>query len=418
MIFSLKYRKKKSFNIRQSKIAHVIMSQVAHQHRLHKYTTVFLSILCIDIFVTYFIYMKINTGNNKTYYILRWKIGGFNRFGFLGTGSSKFIEMNCPYQNCYITDDSKYFPSVLDFDALLFCGRQTLNFPRSDLPQERSPSQKYIFAMNEPVPMFMSCNPLLENLFNWTWTYKLNSDIRFSYILIYDLNGHEVGPKINMNWPMEMKPIQDETTKSILDGKSKAAAWVVSRCISSSKREIFVKRMIPHLYKFNLTLDVYGSCSKFGRVGVDRYKNLVKKNYYFYFSFENSITRDYVTEKLLTALLNYAVPVVFGGADYSRFLPPGSYLNALELGPRQLARTMKEIIENKTRYYDFFRWRNHFVYKQGDKFTEICNVCTALNENILTNLLLRDAFRLWWFGEYSYKLKSCKKKQNNKTQNT
>ncbi|XP_053611794.1 alpha-(1,3)-fucosyltransferase C-like [Plodia interpunctella] len=386
------------------------MSQVARQHSSYKYTILFVNILFVDIFITCFVYMRADTGSKKTYHILRWKIGGNNPLRVLGTGSSKFIELKCPYQNCHVTDDRKYFPNVSDFDALVFCGRQAIKFPRSDLPQERSPSQKYIFAMTEPAPMFMSCNDLLEDLFNWTWTYKLSSDIRFSYIVIYDLNGREVGPKANMNWPMEMKPIQDETTKAILDGKSKAATWIVSRCATLSKREIFVEKMRPELSKLNLTLDVYGRCGDLGPVEDGVSKELIKRDYYFYLSFENSLAWDYVSEKLLTALLNYAVPVVYGGADYTRFLPPGSYLDAHKFSPMELARTMKEIIENRTRYYDFFRWRNHFVYKYGDKTSEICNVCAALNKNTPNNLNLRHGFRHWWAGEYKYRFKRCSKK--------
>nr|XP_053611643.1 alpha-(1,3)-fucosyltransferase C-like isoform X4 [Plodia interpunctella] len=296
------------------------MCQVAHQHRLHKYTTLFLSILCIDILITYYIYMRGDTGNKKTYYILRWKmIGIYNPLRFLGTGSSKFIEMNCPYQNCYVTDNKNFLLKITDFDAIIFSGRSSRKYTLSYLPQQRSPSQKYIFALNEPVPMFLTCNPLLENFFNWTWTHKLSSDIRWSYVLIYDLHGNEVGPKQNMTWPTEMTPIKDKKTKAILDGKSKAAAWFVSHCDTFGRREKYVKVLKPELASLNLILDVYGDCGNLScPVGDNKCNELVKADYYFYFSFENSITRDYVTEKLLTALLNYAVPVVYGGADYTR----------------------------------------------------------------------------------------------------
>ncbi|XP_053611988.2 alpha-(1,3)-fucosyltransferase C-like, partial [Plodia interpunctella] len=219
-------------------------------------------------------------------------------------------------------------------------------------------------------------------LFNWTWTYKLSSDIRWSYILIYDLEGNELGPKLDMNWSTEMKPIQDTKTKAILNGKTKTAAWFVSHCKTNGQREKYVHKLKPELAKLNLILDVYGKCGNLVcPMGDNKCNELVKTDYYFYLSFENSIAWDYVTEKLLTALLNYAVPVVYGGADYSRFLPPGSYLNANELNPKELARTMKEIIQNKTRYYVFFRWRNHYVYKYGENASEICNVCTALNRD-------------------------------------
>nr|XP_053611654.1 alpha-(1,3)-fucosyltransferase C-like [Plodia interpunctella] len=158
-----------------------------------------------------------------------------------------------------------------------------------------------------------------KNLFNWTWTYKLSSDIRWSYILIYDLHGNEVGPKLKMNWPTKMKPIRDKKTKAILDGKTKAAAWFVSRCITHGQRELYVQKLKPELAKLNLILDVYGKCGNLVcPMGDNKCNELVKTDYYFYLSFENSIAWDYVTEKLLTALLNYAVPVVYGGADYTR----------------------------------------------------------------------------------------------------
>nr|XP_053611652.1 alpha-(1,3)-fucosyltransferase C-like [Plodia interpunctella] len=384
------------------------MSQVAHPHTLYKYTILFLSIFSIDIFITYFIYAKVYTGNKKIYNILQWTTGRYYPLRALGTGSSKFKELNCPYQNCYVTDNKKYLLNVTDFDAIVFSGRTTIKFPLSHLPQQRLPSQKYIFAMNEPVPMFMSCNSLLEDLFNWTWTYKLSSDIRWSYILIYDLHGNEVGPKLDMTWPTEMKPIRDKKTKAILDGKSKAAAWFVSHCVTYSQREKYVGKLKPELVKLSLILDVYGKCGNLVcPMGDNKCNELVKTDYYFYLSFENSNAWDYVTEKLLTPLLNYAVPVVYGGADYTRFLPPGSYLDANQLSPIELARTMKEIIENKTRYYDYFRWRNHFVYKYGENASEICNVCTALNKDIPTNLNLRNGFRFWWVGEYKYRFQKC-----------
>nr|XP_053611793.1 alpha-(1,3)-fucosyltransferase C-like isoform X1 [Plodia interpunctella] len=389
------------------------MLKVVHRHNRLKYIILFLSVLCILIF-TRNVYKKtdFNTSNKKIYNILKWSTSKYNPLETLGTGSSKFIEMNCKYQNCYVTKNRKYLLNVTDFDALVFSGFNLIRFRHSYLPQNRSPSQKYIFAMNEPAPMFMSCNPLLENLFNWTWTYKLTSDIRWSYVLIYDLHGNEVGPKLNMNWPTEMKPIRDKKTKAIFNGKSKAAAWFVSHCETGSRREDYIWKLKPELAKLNLTLDVYGRCGNLSCLKGDKKCNeMVKTDYYFYLSFENSITRDYVSEKLLTALLNYAVPVVYGGADYSRYLPPGSYLDAHKFSPVELARTMKEIIENRTRYYDFFRWRNHFVYKYGDNSTEICNVCAALNKDIPNNFNLRNGFRLWWAGEYSYRLKFCMKKQ-------
>ncbi|XP_053611990.1 alpha-(1,3)-fucosyltransferase C-like [Plodia interpunctella] len=208
-----------------------------------------------------------------------------------------------------------------------------------------------------------------------------------------------------MKWIKYMSPIRDKTIMAILDGKTKAAVWFVSRCVSLGKRERFVEELKPELSQLNLMLDVYGKCGNL--VCPKKYREvcneLVKRDYYFYLSFENSIATDYVTEKLLIALNNYAIPVVYGGADYSRFLPPGSYLNAREHGPVRLARTMKDVMGNKKRFHNFFRWRNHYRYERGENDSEICNICTALNEDKPRNLNLRGGFTEWWTGEYSYR---------------
>lgn len=45
----------------------------------------------------------------------------------------------------------------------------------------------------------------------------------------------------------------------------------------------------------------------------------LQKDYYFYLVLEDAICDDYVTDKLLLALNNYAVPLVYGGANYRRY---------------------------------------------------------------------------------------------------
>ncbi|XP_063375065.1 alpha-(1,3)-fucosyltransferase C-like [Cydia amplana] len=107
---------------------------------------------------------------------------------------------------------------------------------------------------------------------------------------------------------------------------------------------------------------------------------LIQEQYYFYLSFENSFSEDYVTEKLLTALENYAVPVVYGGANYTRFMPDGIYLHAGKLNVPDLAKQMNDIIKDKDRYYSFFKWRNHYSYHTKEN---LCVMCAMLNDDTL-----------------------------------
>lgn len=68
---------------------------------------------------------------------------------------------------------------------------------------------------------------------------------------------------------------------------------------------------------------------------------------------------------------------------FYRFLPPGSYLDAHALGPKVLARSMNEIINDKEKYYDFFRWHNYYSFHEPNETAEtdeICAFCAYLND--------------------------------------
>ena len=54
---------------------------------------------------------------------------------------------------------------------------------------------------------------------------------------------------------------------------------------------------------------------------------MLERDYKFYLAFENSICRDYATEKFYNPLFFSTVPIVYGGADYDRFAPPHSYID-------------------------------------------------------------------------------------------
>jgi hypothetical protein len=56
------------------------------------------------------------------------------------------------------------------------------------------------------------------------------------------------------------------------------------------------------------------------------------REYKFYLSFENSVCEDYVTEKFWKVLDYSIIPVVLGGANYSKFAPTKSYINARDFG--------------------------------------------------------------------------------------
>ncbi|VVD00336.1 unnamed protein product [Leptidea sinapis] len=126
----------------------------------------------------------------------------------------------------------------------------------------------------------------------------------------------------------------------------------------------------------------------------------LKRTYYFYLAFEDSLADDYITDAVLIGYNNNAVPVVYGGAAYERFLPPGSYLNVHNNTPAQLAYKMNEIILNRELYHDFFRWKNHYIISKTRGLNG-CDLCKLLN-NPMHRLekVSYVNFRKWWNPKY------------------
>lgn len=254
-------------------------------------------------------------------YILQWTSSKTVPFVYMGKGQEGFIKRSCKYTNCYVTDDDNYLEGITKFDVVVFGAPEVLYMNAATLPEKRSPHQKYAFATIESPQYYSVRDNILDEYFNWTWTFKLDSDTRWGYIIIRDTEGHIIGPNKDMHWikTEDMKPVPKELL-SILKGKSEAAAWFVSNCFSKSNREQLAEDLQSELIKYGLKIDVFGDCGKLKcpRTNEEMCDRLVEKHYYFYLAFENSLSEDYVTEKILRGLQYSAIPIVYGGANYTR----------------------------------------------------------------------------------------------------
>lgn len=283
-----------------------------------KYLVVALTIMGI----VYYIYglSKKNENILKMKFILLWAPPNKNKlFRYVDHGQKTFALRKCPKINCYLTDNKALFNSVTKFDAIVFNGPDIFgNY--NVLPPKRSPHQKYIFASRQSSDYCEA--PVDKNkYFNWTWTYKINSDIPMGFITIRNTNGDIIGPKEDMHWLSidEMKPVNDDVLE-VLDRKTVAVAWISSKCKTLSRREIYMKNLNNELTKHDLVLDIYGACGTLLCPKFLMHHCLygLQIEYYFYLAFESSFGEDYVTETLLHALQNFAVPIVYGGANYTR----------------------------------------------------------------------------------------------------
>lgn len=254
-------------------------------------------------------------------YILLWTNETNIPFVHMGQGRKGFIDRKCPHTNCVVYGNESHLGSYTAFDVIVFAGPELVQIDDNMLPKKRLSYQKYAFASIESPENYPLCYNNFESYFNWTWTYKLDSDVRWGYIVIRNSQNEIIGPKKDMHWisSFDMKPV-NESYKEQLKSKRKAAAWFVSNCMTKSRREGFVMNLQNELKKYDLVIDIYGKCGFLScpREEQDRCIKMISKDYYFYLSFENAFSEDYVTEKLLIALQNDVVPIVYGGANYTR----------------------------------------------------------------------------------------------------
>ncbi|XP_068213476.1 alpha-(1,3)-fucosyltransferase C-like [Palaemon carinicauda] len=294
--------------------------------------------------------------------ILFWNDSYGSKYFGLGYGREPFIRAKCPVNTCFTTSDRNRFKPE-ETDAVLW------HFRAKDrtLPSKRSPHTRYVFWLMESASYLYGNINAYNHVFNWTFTYRLDSDFPNTYGVVY-----------RRRTPL---PVQDY--QNITSGKTKLAAWFVSNCVSASKRERFVREL-----QKNITVDILGTCGplKCSRaVQWDSCYKTLEKDYKFYFSFENSLCQDYVTEKFFNILKLNVVPVVYGFGNYSALAPAHSYINALDFpSAEDLAQYLLYLDKNDTAYNEYFRWKvyHHFPTDWDRRMNHWCELCKRLHTDL------------------------------------
>lgn len=294
------------------------MCLISGRRRLYR----LLKITTLVIFKVLILCIRESCGiREDIYYIFLWTNPKHTPFTYFKTGQEYFTEKKCLFQNCFISNTVSDLSNVTNYDAILFNAMSLKKNPFHKLPNIRAENQKYVLVSSKSSTAY-PITDRYNNFFNWTWTYKLNSDINFAYIAIRDKHAkHIIGPKKEMYW-MDKDDMKrtSKKIKSRLKNKSKAAAWIVSNCDTVSQYGRYIKILKKELHRHKHVVDIFGPCGnkKCSHNSLHNCFALLELKYYFYLAFEDSLAEDYVTNQVLTALYHYTVPVVFGGANYTR----------------------------------------------------------------------------------------------------
>lgn len=124
-----------------------------------------------------------------------------------------------------------------------------------------------------------------EDFFNATMTYRLDSDIVWTYGIVKDVhNGQTVAPDRDARWEAfynraagnQSHGSEDASSSKMFRRKVRPIIWFVSNCQAKSGRQEYVDELSRHI-----PIDVYGKCgTMYCPPSVDCFKQVVEPHYF------------------------------------------------------------------------------------------------------------------------------------------
>ncbi|KAK7082361.1 COP9 signalosome complex subunit 2 [Halocaridina rubra] len=304
------------------------------------------------------------------------------------TTSEELREYGCPTWKCHFTYKKSEITTA-DAVLVILDHFKSLEHHRYHRPAE----QRWVFVDVEP-PTGANGNRKINinsDLVNWTMSYHSHSDILGGgYGHFRSLKGEPLPFQVHFisGQPHALSQYVSElergsSAEDVLGpswkafvSKPKPLAWMVSNCKGLSSRMQYVDELAKHI-----PIDIYGGCTKTWCIHRKSSRDLCWQNvlswqYSFYLAFENSLCQDYITEKSYFPLVYGVIPVVYGGANYTQFLPPHSYINARHYHPKELADLLLKLHNDPVALGRYHIWR---AFWKAEHFGSFCHLCQKLH---------------------------------------
>ncbi|XP_028158611.1 glycoprotein 3-alpha-L-fucosyltransferase A [Ostrinia nubilalis] len=269
-------------------------------------------------------------------------------------GRTEFIRNKCPVDRCSLTADAREAATA---DAILFKDHHT------PFNVKRPMKQIWILYYLECPYHTASLRPTSVDLFNWTSTYRRDSDIVAPY----------------EKWLYHDKLVTGKDhERNYAANKTKKVAWFVSNCHARNRRLQYARQLSKYI-----SVDIYGACGSHHCPRTDpNCLEMLDKDYKFYLAFENSNCRDYITEKFfVNGLQHNVLPIVMGAraSEYAAAAPFTSYVHVEEFaGAEELAAYLHRLDNDDNLYNSYFRWKSTGEFINTYFF---CRVCAMLHAN-------------------------------------
>ena len=257
---------------------------------------------------------------------------------------------------------------------------------------KRDPNQIWVVVneespVNSVLDIDVTKNIFITKTFNWSMSFNTHSTIYrpWFYIKQNKFDG------VNESDVKQFESVK-ENIRSM--NKSKDFCWIISNCVNdwAQRKEIAndLIKLLPskiHIWGkfYNICLDVDAKANSIDYGPFPgRYQELYEpqqdkiKACKFYFSFENSICFDYITEKFVNSLEAGAIPIVNGWKDSYEERVPGSFIHISDFTTlTDLAEYLKLLLRSEDDLMNYHKWRLKYRVERLH-LQPMCQLCENL----------------------------------------